>query len=421
MATAPRSRCVALSAAALCLALGAAQAAELPRALPAAHGLSAERLERVRAEMDRLVAAGEFPGMSALIARRGAVVFEHVTGLLDVNTGTELAADSLLRIYSMTKPITSVAAMILVEEGKLLLDAPVTRFFPEWADMQALGPTGQASAVTTPVTARHLLMHTSGLSYGYYGDAVVDRLYRQARLIDEWDYLVRDTRELVGKLAAIPLLFQPGERWHYGFSSDVLGHLVERVSGAPLDRFLRDRLFRPLGMKDAYFDVPPEVVQRFGTNHVLGEDGELIVQDSPGEDPEFIGVTFLSGGGGLVMTVENYLRFCLMMANGGELAGERVLSPTTVRLMTSDLLPAGQTTDSGHGFGLGFAVAPAGGGQTALSPGAYYWGGAAGTFFWIDPAERLIGVFMPQRIGTPEGIQPTLTNLTYAAIVDSYR
>ena len=416
-----RGRRLAHAGLMLCLAVGAAQAAPVPRALPAAHGMSAERLEDVRAELNRLVEAGEFPGISALIARRGAVVFEHVTGLLDVEAGTELAADSLLRIYSMTKPITSVAALILVEDGKLLLDAPVTQFFPEWDGMTALAEGGRTVPVASPVTARHLLMHTSGLSYGYYGDAIVDRLYRQAGLIDDWDYLVRDTRELVAKMADIPLLFQPGERWHYGFSSDVLGHLVERVSGAPLDRFMQDRLFRPLGMKDAYFDVPPEVVQRLGTNHIIGNDGEVIVQDRPGEDPEFIGVTFLSGGGGLVMTIEDYLRFCLMMANGGDLNGERVLSPTTVNLMTSNLLPAGKTTDAGHGFGLGFAVAPAGVNQGVMTPGSYYWGGAAGTFFWIDPTEQLIGVFMPQRIGTPTWIHDTLRNLTYAAVTDSYR
>lgn len=423
MATkAPKRHRRVAGALALCLATTCAgQAAEIPRALPEAHGMSAERLERLRDALDRLVEDGEFPGLSALIARRGAVVFEHVTGLLDLEAGTELASDSLLRVYSMTKPITSVAALMLVEDGRLLLDEPLTRHFPEWEGMTALDDAGQVAPVTSPITARQLLMHTSGLSYGYYGNAIIDRLYRQAGLIDDWDYLVRDTRELVQKMARLPLLFQPGARWHYGFSTDVLGHLVERVSGESLNEFLHDRLFRPLRMNDAYFDVPPEVVERFGTNHIKGDDGRFIVQDSPGEDPEFIGVTFISGGGGLVMTIENYLRFCLMMANGGELGGERVLSPTTVRLMTSNLLPDGQRTDAGHGFGLGFAVVPHGAGRKALTPGSHYWGGAAGTFFWIDPSEHLIGVFMPQRIGTPGWIQQTLQNLTYAAITASYR
>ena len=400
---------------ALCALAGAAGAVELPRAAPASVGLSAERLDAVAAKIDALVAAREFPGMAAIIARRGKVVFEHTAGLLDVETGTALRPDSLLRIYSMTKPITSVGAMMLVEDGLLLLDAPVTPFFPEWENMQAL-VDGESVPTASPVTARHLLMHTSGLSYGYYGDTPVDRMYREAGLIDDWDYLTRDTRELVEKLAAIPLLFQPGSRWHYGFSSDVLGQLIERVSGQALDEYLQERLFAPLGMNDTYFDVPPAALDRFGTNHYV-RDGEFVVQDSPREDPEFIGVTFLSGGGGLVMPAENYMRFCLMMLGGGALDGVRILSPTTVALMTTDLLPPDQSA-GGAGFGLGFAIAQGGAGRSALTPGSYSWGGAAGTFFWIDPAAQLAAVFMPQRIGSPNWIQATLQNMVYAAIED---
>ena len=193
--------------------------------------MSSARLGAVAAKMDALVAAREFPGITAVIARRGRVVFQHSTGVLDVETGAPMRDDSLLRVYSMTKPITSVAAMMLVEDGELLLDAPVTRFFPEWRNQTVL-VDGENVPAARAVTARHLLMHTSGLTYGYYGDTPVDRMYREARLIDDWDYLTHDTRELVAKLADIPLLFQPGSRWHYGFSSDVLGHLVERVSGS---------------------------------------------------------------------------------------------------------------------------------------------------------------------------------------------
>ena len=407
----------------LCLAVTttSALAIELPRGKPEDAGMSPERLERVRSEMNRLVESGEFPGMTAMIARRGNIVFEHATGLLDVETGTEMRSDSLLRIYSMTKPITSVGAMMLVEEGKLLLDEPVTKFFPDWADLTVLNDRGNVVPATSSVTPRHLLMHMSGLTYGYYGDSLLDRMYQEARLIDDWDYLVRDTRELVGKLAGLPLLFQPGTRYHYGFSTDVLGHLIERVSGEPLDRYLETRLFGPLGMTDSYFDVPPEVVERFGTDHVIGADGELIVQDSPGEDPEFIGVTFLSGGGGLVMTADNYMRFCFMLANGGVLGEARILSPATIALMTRNLLPEGMDSGQGAGFGLGFGIAPSGIHQRALTPGSYYWGGAAGTFFWIDPTEELIGLFMPQRIGTPPWIQATLQNLVYAALTESDR
>ena len=388
-------------------------AADIPRANPETAGMSSAGLTAVAAKMDALVADGEFPGMTAIVARRGQVVFEHSTGLLDVETGAPLRSDSLLRVYSMTKPVTSVAAMMLVEDGQLELDAPVSEWFPEWAEMRVLGDGG-ATTAAAPVTARHLLMHTSGLSYGYYGDTPVDRMYREARLIDDWDYLTHDTRELVEKLAGIPLLFEPGTRWHYGFSSDVLGHLVERVSGKPLDAFFAERLFGPLGMDDSYFDVPPEVVERFGTDHYVN-DGEVIVQDSPREDPEFIGVTFLSGGGGLVMTAENYLRFCLMMLDGGTFNGAAILEPDTVEAMTTDQLSPELSAD-GQGFGLGFAIVPPGNKDDARSPGSYYWGGAAGTFFWIDPALELAAVFMPQRIGTPGWIQNALQELVYAAV-----
>lgn len=411
----PGGRLVRAAAALTLLTAVAAAGAGLPRAPAADAGMSPERLARVAEAMDGFVAEGEFPGMLGMVARGGRVVFEHAVGVLDVETGAPLAMDSLMRVYSMTKPVTSVGAMILVEDGKLLLDAPVTRFFPEWQGMRAL-VDGEPVAVARPVTARHLLMHTSGLSYGYYGDTTVDRMYREARLIDDWDYLTHDTRELVAKLAAIPLLFQPGERWHYGFSSDVLGHLIERVSGQPLDRFLERRLFAPLGMTDSYFDVPEAVRHRFGTDHYV-TDGVVTVQDTPREDPEFIGVTFLSGGGGLVMTADSYLRFCLMLLGGGALEGARILSPTTVSLMTADLLPPTGSA-GGAGFGLGFAVVRDGPGRGALSPGSYYWGGAAGTFFWIDPSLDLAAVFMPQRIGSPPHIQATLQNLVYAAVVE---
>ena len=332
--------------------------------------MSPERLERVRVKMNRLVESGEFPGMTAMIARRGKVVFEHTTGLLDVETGAELQSDSLLRIYSMTKPITSVGAMMLVEEGKLLLDEPVTKFFPEWKDMTVLAERGNMVPAARPVTPRHLLMHMSGLTYGYYGDSLLDRMYQEARLIDDWDYLTRDTRELSRSWPTSRSSSQPGSRYHYGFSTDVLGHLIERVSGEPLDQYLETRLFGPLGMTDSYFDVPPEVVERFGTDHIIGADGELIVQDSPGEDPEFIGVTFLSGGG-LVMTAEDYMRFCFMLLNGGALGDARILSPGTVALMTSNLLPQSMDSGQGAGFGLGFGVAPSGIHQRTLTPGSY--------------------------------------------------
>ena len=403
-----------------CLLAGfcAAGAAELPSAPPEAVGMTSDGLQALGARLDQLVADGAFPGVTAMVARRGKVVFAHSAGLLDVQTGAKMRIDSLLRIYSMTKPVTSVAAMQLVERGELRLDDPVWRFFPGWKTMTVLAADGKTrEPAERPVTMRHLLTHTAGLAYGYDGDSAVDRMYREAGLIDDWDYLARDTGELVSKLANIPLLFQPGARWHYGFSTDVLGHLVERVSGLPLDAFLRQNLFAPLGMKDAYFDVPPNVVHRFGTAHIIGADGELAVQDNPREDPEFIGVTFLSGGGGLVTTVGDFMRFCLMLEGGGAFAGTRILTPETVAAMTRNQLP--ETVQGGAGgFGLGFGIVGEGAPPGGPSPNSYRWGGAAGTFFWIDPAERLVGVFMPQRIGMPGGIGQSLERLVYEAIAD---
>jgi len=391
-------------------ALTANAATELPRTEPEAVGMTEEGLQDVAAEMDRLVADGELVGMTAMIARRGQVVFEHATGTLDLETGAPMRLDSLIRIYSMTKPITSAGALMLVDEGRLDLDEPVTRFFPEWKEQTAY--EGDAIVpVDPPVTAKHLLLHTSGLSYGYVGNTPVDKAYRAAGLIDHWDYLVRDTNVLVQKLADIPLLFQPDTRWHYSFATDVLGQLIERVSGQPLDQYLDERMFRPLGMQDVFFDVPADVVHRFGTDHEF-KDGKFVVQDSPREDPEFIGVTFLSGGGGLVMPTESFVRFCQMILNGGTLDGARILEPETVALMTTDQLPEGIWPNSG--FGLGFAVVTEDGGSTPR--GSYSWGGAAGTFFWIDPDNELIAVFMPQFIGMPNSIQEKLKGLVYTAI-----
>ena len=397
---------------ALVLAAMAANAGggQLPRGEPEAVGMTTQGLNAVAEEMDRLVAGGELVGMTAMIARRGQVVFEHATGTLDFETGTPMRMDSLIRIYSMTKPITSAAALMLGDDGKLDIDAPVTRLLPEWNGQTAY-EGDKIVPVDPPVTAKHLLLHTSGLSYGYVGNSPVDKAYREAGLIDDWDYLVRDTNILVQKLADIPLLFQPGTRWHYGFSTDVLGHLVERASGQSLDDFLDERMFRPLGMQDVYFDVPADVLHRFGTDHEF-RDGKFVVQDNPREDPEFVGVTFLSGGGGLVMPAESYVRFCQMILNGGSLDGIRVLQPETVALMTTDQLPKGIWPNSG--FGLGFAVVTEDGGSTPR--GSYSWGGAAGTFFWIDPGNELVAVFMPQYIGMPNPIQEKLKGLVYAAI-----
>lgn len=242
-----------------------------------------------------------------VVTRDDKIAFEHYTGLLDYERKTDMARDSLIRIYSMTKAMTAVAALIAIEEGQLALDTTVASYFPSWANQLVYVADANTAGgyrtepVDEPVTVRHLLTHTAGISYGYYGATPTDRAYRQAGLIDDWDYLVRDTKVLVETMGPIPLLHQPGARWHYGFASDVLGQIVEQATGQRLDAFLEERVFGPLSI-EAYFDVPASEFTRFGTDHIHAADGTVSVQDTPYRDPEFVDVTFISGGGGVVTT-----------------------------------------------------------------------------------------------------------------------
>ena len=380
-------------------------------------GSLTKHFQELRFEMDQLVANQNVPGISAIVLQDGKIIFQHFCGLLDVESKVQLSEESLFRVYSMTKPITAVAILMLVEEGKLDLDDPVARYFPEWNQLSAYEDGQQVPAKEMKI--HHLLTHTSGLSYGYYGNTLVDKAYRDAGLIDDWDYLTKDTRELVRKLSDIPLLFHPGKRWHYGFSSDVLGHLIERVSEQRLDKFLNDRLFSPMGISDAFFDVPVSEHYRFGTNQYLGANGEWAVQDTVREDPEFVDVSFLSGGGGLVMTAESYARFALMLEQEGRIDGEQILNPETVRMMRTNALSK-DAVSKGVGYGLGVAVITESQDPNRLTPGSFYWGGAAGTFFWVDPVYSLVAVFMVQRIGTPSDIASRLQGLVYDS-VDSMR
>ena len=375
--------------------------------------LSKKYFQELRFEIDKLVSDKVVPGMSAMVLYEGNVVFEHARGLLDVETKSMISEDSLFRIYSMTKPITAVATLLLQEDGKLELQDPVVRYFPEWSQMRAYENGELVRAKEMKI--HHLLTHTSGLSYGYYGNTLVDKAYREAGLIDDWDYLTQDTRELVRKLSGIPLLFQPGKRWHYGFSSDVLGHLIERVSGQRLDEFLKEKLFSRLGVSDAFFDVPLSEHSRFGTNQYQGINQSWNVQDTVREDPEFVDVSFISGGGGLVMTTEAFSRFALMLAQEGRFGDQQILNPATVRKMRTNALSQ-DAVSKGVGYGLGVAVITREQDSSRLRPGSFYWGGAAGTFFWVDPAESLVAVFMVQRIGTPSDVAPRLQRLVYDSI-----
>jgi CubicO group peptidase (beta-lactamase class C family) len=407
-----------------------------PVVAPEAVGLSANRLAHIRTVMNGHVAAKRIPGAFGLIARRGKIAYQEAFGMADVEAGKPMQADTIHRIYSMTKPITSVAVLMLYEEGKFQLNEPVAKYLPEFAKMQVAveekdPQTGQAVMKTVParrpITIRDLLRHTAGLTYGVFGDTVVDREYRKAKILGQGNLA-----EFVTQLAAIPLQYEPGTRWHYSVSVDVLGRLVEVLSGKPFDQFLQERIFTPLEMRDTGFTVPASKKDRFAKLYTITKEGKLqpspicntrqeCYEGFPNAVPSFLqSMGMLSGGGGLVSTAQDYLHFCQMLLDQGQYEGKRLLSRKTVQLMRSDHLGSLPGMGPGQGFGLGFAVSKAPGEAGMLgSPGEYNWGGAAGTRFWIDPQEELIGIFMIQILphnGLEYGSEFRV--LTYQAIAD---
>ncbi len=399
---------------------------------PEAVGLSSERLERIVPWMRDYVAAGKLPGLSVTVARRGQVVFSRSEGLRDLARGLPMEHDTIVRIYSMTKPLTSVAILMLYEEGRFQLDDPITRFLPEFRTMRVLVGGSRLRPETVPaerdITFRDLLTHTSGLTYGFMDATLVDRMYREEGV----DFQTAETSlaEVVAKAARLPLLAQPGAEWNYSIATDVLGHLVAVISGQPFDDFLRERIIRPLGMVDTDFHVPADKIARFASNYALGEGGRLILIDDAREGRYARPRTVPSGGGGLVSTAADYARFCRFILGGGALDGVRLLGRKTVALMTAnhlrgDLADMGQprfseSSYSGIGFGLGFSVMldPAKA-QILGTPGEVAWGGAASTAFWIDPAEDLFVILLTQLMPSSTWpIRRELRVLTYAAITE---
>lgn len=406
---------------------------------PEKAGFSATRLGRIGDVMRRYVDGGKLAGTVSLVSRRGQVVYFDDYGQRDREAGAEMTLDTLFRIYSMTKPITSVAALMLFEEGHYLLDDPIANFLPAFADVQVcvgMDMTGMRLArPERPPTVRDLMRHTAGLSYGWHQDTPVDQAYRDAGIKIHPEY---NLAEMVDRLAKLPLVYHPGRAWRYSFATDVLGRLVEVWSGESLDEFLQRHIFAPLGMTDTAFQVVPEKLDRFATCYTLpdmagyvadAESGNgprrLVVQDAPETSKYTKPPVFLSGGGGLVASTADYLRFCQMLLNGGVLDGTRILGRKTVELMTMNHLPpelipiAITVPDPGAGFGLGVKVLvdQAASGRLG-SPGMYGWGGAATTVFWIDPAEELIGIFMTQFM--PSGYYPVTTQFqrtVYQALV----
>ncbi|MCE2541165.1 MAG: beta-lactamase family protein [Acidobacteria bacterium] len=367
--------------------------AGLPTASPESAGMSSEGLARIGPAMQAYVDDGRLAGVMTMVARRGQVVHWEAAGMRDVAAGDPLETDDIFRIYSMTKPLTSVAVMILVEEGAVALDDPVSKFIPAFTEVTVLNDAGERVAPARPMTVEHLLTHTSGLTYGFFGDSPVDRIYNQSGFFTEAEGL----DDFAQRVAELPLLASPGDRWNYGVSTDILGRVVEVASGQPFDAFL------PLDMIDTSFVVPADKRNRF-TAHYARPDGTLRMIDSPADGEYTQPPRWLSGGGGLASTASDYIRFGQMLLQDGELGGVRILEPETVRMMRSNRLPdalvpiqLGTFLSSGYGFGLGFAVVvDADASPEPDNDGVFRWAGAANTFFWIDPAAELIGMVWTQ-------------------------
>ena len=390
-------------------------------------GFSSERLGRINTVMQRYVEEQKAAGFVTLIARRGQVVHFEKCGMAEIETDKPMALDTIFRIYSMTKPMTSVAVLMLMEEGLLRLDDPVARYIPAFKDVKVLDSNGTWGAQFVdpirPITIHDLLTHTAGLSYGFEPHHYIDTLYTKL-----WEKLGKNPQltlqNWIEEIAQIPLVYQPGTRYRYSVATDVLGYLVEVVAGLPFANFLQQRIFAPLGMPDTSFFVPQEKLARFAATYGPNPQGGLSVVDAAQTSDYLRAERRASGGGGLVSTTGDYLRFAQMLLNKGELDGVRLLGRKTVERMTTDSLPLGVSLDNdpsrGVGFGLGVSVLNDLGKSKVLgSVGNYGWGGAANTNFWIDPKEELIGILMLQFM--PPDTYPVIIdfrNLTYQALVD---
>ena len=401
-------------------------AIELPTATPKSVGLSAEKLKDAQAAMQKLVDEKHIAGGVFAVARRGKVVQFETCGMMDIEAGKPMKRDTIFRFYSMSKPITSVAAMILYEEGKIKLDDPVSKYIPEFKGLKVVAdPDAEVIReveAKREMTVRDLMRHTSGLTYGVFGNTAVDKLYRKSIQLGGSKTTLKDMAE---KLSSIPLLYQPGTKWHYGVSTDVLGRVVEVACGQSLDKFFAEHIFEPLGMVDIAFYVPPDKIDRFATNYGPNPQGGLQPIDIPKTSRYTEPPTFFSGGGGLVSTASDYMRFCLMLLNKGEFEGKRLLKTETVEMMTKNQLPEiaypiGTGDRDGVGFGLGFSVrVESSNGESSSRVGEYGWGGMASTHFWISPSDGIAVVALTQHIPYSGRAENALKPIIYEAISDN--
>lgn len=376
--------------------------ASMAAPLPSSHG----EIQTVSDAVIEMVEDKKISGGIVLAVHKGTIIHFTAHGLRDVASQSPMKRDTIVRIYSMTKPVTSVAVLMLMEDGLLNLDDPVGKHLPELSDVRVRGFAGRRVKPKTPMTVEHLLTHTSGMTYGFFGVAPVDLLYMK-----DHPLFKSNNQEMVAKMGTLPLVSHPGTTWRYSMSTDVLGALVERVSGQTLGEFFQSRMFEPMGMVDTGFVVPPSKVERFASSYGLG----LKLKEGYA-DSEFLDADRLqSGGGGLVSTASDYLRFATMLLNEGELDGKRYLEASTVKLMTTNRLPDGMRSHVAFGFGLGVRVQPATWGDVAHA-GQYGWDGVASTHFYNSPADELTVIALSQRQPFSMGLRHRVTPLIYQAI-----
>ena len=386
-------------------------------------GMSAEQLEKLTEVAQGYVEREQLAGVYTLVARNGIIVYDKPVGNRGASLEEPLAKDDLFRIYSMSKPITAVAIMQLYEKGLFKLDDPVAKFIPEFKDLKVWQDNGEHEQPHTEMTMRHLLTHTAGFHY-VFGRHPLTQLYGQNRVLGS-----TDLEEMISKLAELPLRYHPGERWHYSVAVDVTGALVERLSGKTFDVYLKENIFEPLGMDDTFFAIPEEKSDRLLPNHSWRRQQRVNQMHPPAMESRYDDVTFFSGGGGLISTGIDYLRFAEMLRRGGELDGARILDEETLQLMVENHLPdiiatAGESAGAGEnpgeesdnesrssfGFGLGFGI--------NTNNGEYSWGGAAGTIFWVDPVNDMVVVTMIQQMGSPWPLRNQIREAAVGAITD---
>ena len=405
--------------------------AQLEEVTPEKVGISSQRINRITSLSEEYVKSNKVPGIVTMVSRNGKIVYYEAFGNRGADDQSKMKKGDLFRIYSMTKPITAIAAMQLYEEGKFHLNDHVTKFIPEFENIKVLNDKGVVVSSEEKMTMQQLLTHTAGFSYGFNPNDMVDQKYGEAKL---WES--KDLDDFTEKIAAIPLKFEPGTKWHYSIAVDLTGLIVERLSGKSLEDYFQDHIFNPLGMKDTFFEVPKNKSDRFLPNHYFDastKSPKTLPIDPNSAMSNYEKVSLYSGGGGLVSTAMDYMIFTECLRNGGIYNGKRILGPKTVQFMTKNHLegsltntvnsgenPLSKAQSDGFGFGLGFGIVTNSTNNRVIgSDGEYNWGGAAGTVFWIDPVEDLVVVSMIQLMGSPWSLREDLKVATYQSLIQT--